>query len=199
MKRIKDYNQFLNEKFADQYPKDSWVNINITRVEFSDIIEDLIKNAYKNVPGGTLEDPKKTITDQDVDYWRANDVDEDPDADAVIFGKDSVYGVKLIGMGQDGTKKAKVEVIKKLQDDLSHLGFFTEISDNILNLIKSKEIPYINNKEEAEKILKKNIEWVGSVDGLDKDGWYYRNIHGHRKLKLLIGNPIGVSKDSLTK
>ena len=41
----------------------------------------------------------------------------------------------------------------------------------------------------TSSLLNKKIEWVGKEDGLKCDGWYYRDIHGHKKLKLLIGKP----------
>jgi len=198
MKRIKDYKQFLLEKFADKYPKRAWIDISGTREDFADVISSLINNAYKHVPGGTIEDPKTTIEDPAVDFWVANDLDEDPDCDAIIYGKHTTYGVKLTGMGQDGGREAKVETIKSLQKNLGSEGFYTEISENVLSLL-SKDIPYVNNQEDVEKIIKKKIEWVGKADGLEKDGWYYRNIGGHRKLKLLVGNPKGISKDALSE
>lgn len=186
MKHVKMFESFVAEKFADVYPKNTWVDMSMTKDEFSEIA-DLINNAYKNVSGGTIEDPEKIIADKDVNFWQGNDIDEDPECDAVIFGKHTAYGIKLIGMGQDGSRAAQLRTIKNYKSILAKDGFYTEISPSVLSLLDN--LPYIDNKEDVERILKKRVEWVGSEDGLKCDGWYYRDIHGHKKLKLLIGKP----------
>lgn len=186
MRHLRLFEEFVSEKFADVYPKNSWVDLSMNREEFAEIV-DLINNAYKNVAGGTLEDPEKIVADKDVTFWQGNDMDEDPECDAVIFGKNTAYGIKLIGMGQDGSRAAQIQTIKNYKGILSKDGFYTEISPSVLGLLG--DIPCVDNKEEVERVLNKKIEWVGKEEGLKCDGWYYRDIHGHRKLKLLIGKP----------
>ncbi len=90
-------------------------------------------------------------------------------------------------MGQDGTKEAKVSLIKTLLDYLKHNGYYIEVSDRLADILS--EIPSVSNPEEVKRILGKEIEWVGKAEGHPHDGWYYRSIHGYRKMKLLIGKP----------
>lgn len=100
---INEFRKFMTEKFADEYPKNTWVNISATRKEFGSEIVSLIVNAYKNVPHGNLESPLTTLHDSSVDFWLGNDLDDDPDCDVILYGKNTRYGVKIIGMGQGRT------------------------------------------------------------------------------------------------
>lgn len=186
MNIITRFELFLLERFADDYPKDSWEDIAHTRDRYDELAE-LIANAYKNVPGGSLEDPLDIKKDPSMNYWMAIDNDQDPDCDAVIFGKKTKYGIKITGMGQDGTRAAKMEVIRTMLADLKNNGYYSEVSDSVMSMLKG--IPYVNNKEDVEKILGKTVTWIGKIDGLDTDGWYERDIHGHKKTKLLVGMP----------
>ena len=92
------------------------------------------------------------------------------------------------GMGQNGTQQAKKDAIKKMSEDLHHPAFYAEVSDNLAKFI-SKDIKYVNNKEEVEKVLSKKVEWVGKREGYEQAGWYKRDIHGTERTKLLIGQP----------
>ena len=183
---IKKFKQFVLEDFADDYPKNEWSDIADTKDKYDEITE-LVRNAYKNVPGGSLEDPESIKKDPRVDYWRAIDMDDDPECDAVLFGKHSRYGIKLTGLGQDGTKPAKTEVIATMLADLKNNGYYCEISGNLVTALK--DVPYVNDPEEVAEVLGKDIEWIGKMDGFEQDGWYSRMIHGHRKEKLLVGIP----------
>ena len=184
--RIKRFLEFVLEDFADDYPKKEWSDINDTRDRYDELVQ-LINNAYKNVPGGNLENPEEIRKDPRVNYWMAIDNDEDPECDAVIFGKSTDYGIKLTGMGQDGSLLAKHDVIKMLLHDLKNNGYYSEISDNIISLLK--DVPYVDNKKDVEKILGKEVRWIGHIGGMKYDGWYERDIHGHKKIKLLVGSP----------
>jgi hypothetical protein len=191
---IKTFDQFINEKFADKYSKQKWENIAQERDEYFDEIVDLINNAYKDVAGGTLESPATIIKDKEVDYWQAIDVDDDPDCDAVIFGKNTKFGIKVIGIGQDGGRDARMEVIRKQLTELKKPGNYCEVSTSLGKFLDG--IQYINTKEEVEKVINKKIEWVGAIDGYSQDGWYYRDIHGRKTLKILIGRPNGIEASS---
>lgn len=191
---IKNFKQFLLEDFANIHPKNKWEDIADEKNEYAKILMDLINNAYNNNGGNIQGD---IIKDPTVTYWKAIDVDSDPDCDAVIYGKTTKFGAKITGIGQDGGKLAKTSVIHKLTNELRTDGFYTEISENLVKFMNN--IPYINNKEEVEKILQKKIDWVGTIDDYPNiSGWYYRNIDGHKKLKLLVGHPKGISKKDIS-
>ncbi len=95
MKKIKKFDQFVLEDFADDYPKNKWEDITDTRDKYDELVG-LIQNAYKNVPGGNLENPEDIKRDKRVNYWTAIDVDGDPECDAVIFGKKPITVLNLM-------------------------------------------------------------------------------------------------------
>ena len=181
MRIIKKYERFILEKFADDYPKNTWVDINTTKAKYAENIIDIISHAY----GGEENIQKDILTDPTVNYWQAIDVDDDPDMDAVLYGKKTKFGIKITGIGQDGGRMAKMQALSKQIEEIKTGNFYCEISDNLLKFMKN--VPYIKNQDDVEKIINKKVKWIGDIEGID--GWYEREIDGYVKKKLLVGRP----------
>lgn len=80
--------------------------------ELSTEVHGLINTAYSNIGGHfKMKNPSEVYKNAKNKYrnWRAIDIDDDPYADAVTFGKQTKYGNKFAGSGHDGSKNAKRE------------------------------------------------------------------------------------------
>ena len=77
-------------------------------------------NKNRNQSGDTNE---STLNDfyknEELVYWRAANIDDDPYADVVIFGTKREYGFKISGWGHDGGKGARRHLIEELTSLLS--------------------------------------------------------------------------------
>ena len=98
--------------------------------------------------------------------------------------KKTQYGLKSIVAGQDGSSEAKKDLLDNTAKEMFRKGFYAEVSDKLAEILLNKyHVPYVDNKEEVEQILRKPVKWIG-------DGWYERNISGvgnHKKI--LVGRP----------
>ena len=191
------------EKFADYgAPKNQWVKLdpeklkadaqkNGGEITIADEVFDLIDQAYRNI-GGHINLPNKQSIPADYDGWEVIDVDDDPDPDALKFSK----GNKMAGGGHDGSEKAKTAYLAKTAEMLQQNGFYGELSKALAHIMITKfHVPFVPNKEDVEKVLKKKVNWIGKhPEGKypGYDGWYERSIGGHREMKILLGQPSGV-------
>jgi len=71
-----------------------------------------------------------------VKYWIADDVDEDPNADAALGGRETTYGVKMTMMGQDGSPEGKQAAMFKMLQLMKTRGFYAELDYSIGSKIK---------------------------------------------------------------
>ena len=115
----------------------------------SDVI-DLIQTAYKNTKGSYVNS-KKDIN-RSV-FWDVIDVDGEFDADAVIFGRKSPFGIKIQGIGHDGEQKSKKVVIAKIVKLLNTSGYWIEASDALENVLYKSGTNYIKSEKIAQSIL----------------------------------------------
>ncbi len=177
--------------------KNKWVPIQQTDKEnlVSNFWE-LVEIAYHDMGGHLKVKNKEDLLRRDWDVWYANDVDEDPQADVVFFGKRTPFGVKVIGVGHDGGRQAKREAIFQRGNFLFKPGAYIEASGKPYMILRNKfNIGYINDPSIVQTVLNKEIKWHGKhPEGKDKDplqstGWYSRPIGGKWVYKIMMGKP----------
>ena len=62
-------------------------------------------------------------------------------------------------------------------------------------MIKYYNAPFVDNEEDVQKVLGKEIEWIGPhPEGKypKHPGWYKRKLGGNMHMKILLGRPNGV-------
>jgi len=180
MKHLHTFESFLNEKFADKYPKEKYVELaHSDMIDYADDIVRLINTAYAD-KGGNLEIKNgNDLKRSDITYWVAKDIDADPDADIAIGGKPTKHGVKMTIMGQDGSREAKKDVILKMIELMKTRGFYAELD---VDLAQKLGLAIIKDEKKIRNVLNKEIEYHG-------DGTYDRNIAGGMHTKVLVGIP----------
>lgn len=152
-------------------------------------IFDLVDYAYRSALGEPhvgVKTPDDVIG-KEYDYWEAIDINNDPDADAVLFGK-SKFGVKISGIGHNGEKLAKSEAIKFIVNQLHKNGYWVEASSPIADILKAKGAPILKDKEKIKMIFP-NSEFTRWYD----DGSYNRIIDNKLRnssaREYIFGNP----------
>jgi len=119
------------------------------------------------------------------DFWKAIDLDENPDANAVIFGRQN-HGIKIGGIGHDGEKISKSVIVNGLVKLLSEPGYWTEASDPVSPILKAKGAPILKDKMKIQSLFPdaKILQW-------NDDGSYVRQINdrGETSQEFIFGNP----------
>ena len=201
MKRLLNYKDFINEKYSGDHAKElgidsgQWVQIDPSEhPELSKEFFDLLKVAYTEVGGHVkIKSPKDVFSDKDWTYWKGIDIHDSPDVDLIVFGKETPFGIKTAGVGHDGKKDSRKEFLKQKAMDLSTMGYYSEVSDKLAEiLLKKYKVPQVTSEAEIEKILKgKEFEFHGKhpQGNMPGDGWYSRKIGGKTHTKIMVGNP----------
>lgn len=192
---VKKYLEFLNEKTSGQIfnPKrGEYKVINATDYpELSSEFFDLIKTAYSEIGGhGKINTTDDVFKDPDWNYWAGVDIHGTNDFDIVFIGSKTNFGIKYTCIGHDGELDSRRKMTQEFADKLETYGYYAEVSDKFGEILTVKyNVPIINNQEEVKKILNKEIDWVGVINGKHGDGWYVRKINGNLKTKLMVGRP----------
>jgi hypothetical protein len=182
------------KKFSDLVGKKSWATL-LPAVMSDEGLQkelfDLIQTAYKPI-GGHLKIKKPSDIKKEIFFANAIDVDKDPEADAVVFGKIRAGRQKLTGMGHDGSSAGKQQAMKKWGEQLKAGKAFAEVSGAIAHITLNKlGANSIGGEEVVKKMLPgKSIEWVGkhpSGKFPGNDNWYRRKIGGKSELKIMVG------------
>ena len=189
MIRLKD---ILKE--MEGFPKGEYVKIDDT-AELQRIkqdIFDLIQTAYKPIGGHLNFKTPDDVLDPDVTFWKAADIDADPELDVVYFGKDTAFGTKHTGLGHDGDRGNIKNLLIRKTGELKSPGNYVEISGAAFDSFVTKGgVPTIEDEAMVRRILKgKDIEWHGAHPKGTKpgNGWYTRTIGGKPVIKTLAGN-----------
>ena len=178
--------------------KNKWVPVGKSdKKVLMDEFKKLIDHAYEPIGGHLkIKDTDDMLRD-DWDVWWANDVDEDPDADVVFFGKRTPFGIKLVGVGHDGGRIARRESLLYRGHFLLQKGGYLETSDKPYMILHNKfNVPIIKDPKVVQAVLNKPIRWYGlhpkgkEGDPYGNDAWYSRKIGGKEVLKVLMGNPM---------
>lgn len=164
--------------------KQVWYQLdNKAVLNISDNIIDLIQTAYSSTKYGSFVNNKSDL--QRSFFWKSVDIDDDPEADAVIFGRKSPNGIKIQGIGHDGVKKSKEEVIKHLIKILKQPGYWVEASDALEHILYKAGVPYISSEKVAQSIFpNSDLQMQGD------SGQYVRTLEGGKKVKeTIFGKP----------
>jgi len=178
---VKVFETWLAEAFADKYGKHVYAELQHSDLgEYGDSIVNLIKTAYADKGGSNEIKSQNDLKKSDLTYWIAKDINDNPDADVVLGGKTTPAGTKIVTIGQDGSKAAKSDVIKKMVDLMRTRGFYAEMDPD---LAQKLGLTPLKGEDRIAKILKKDIKY-------SKDGTYERDITGlGTKRKVLVGIP----------
>jgi hypothetical protein len=171
----------LPEAFADEFAKNQWIQLTKDTVKtYSDEIIYLIIGAY-TAKGGNFEFKKADdIKQSDLDFWVANDVDTDPEMDAVLGGKKTPAGTKMTVFGQDGSSVAKKVGIVRMIKLMKTRGFYAELD---MDLATKLGLEIIKDEAEIRKVINKDLK-------MNPDGSYDRQLTGGPvKTKVLVGIP----------
>jgi hypothetical protein len=198
MKLLREYiRELLQEKkFSDlRVPKGVWEKIPPQYISsepdeegLDHEIFDLISTAYSSLPGGNIKVKSPDDVPGEYTFFDVVDVDDDPQPDAVVFGKVRGNALKIGGMGHDGAKGKRVS-ITRLIELLKQPGFFAEVSGVPAKIALSAGVPVVEDEQKVRDLIKRDLEWVGEAEGKDGRGWYKRQYGpGVHHLKIVVGS-----------
>ena len=182
----------LVDLLLEDFPKGQYVSLDGSEKEQAQKdLFDLIDNAYKSIGGHVKFKSPSDVMDPELQFWRAADLDDDPELDVVYFGKKTPFGVKHTGIGHDGERGNIKNLLIRKSGELKSPGNYVEVSGGAFDSFVGKGgVPTIDDEETVRAILnKKDIEWHGEHPKGTKpgNGWYTRTIGGQKLTKTLAG------------
>ena len=198
MKNLLSYEQFVNEAVSGEIfnPKrNKAMEFNPNKhPELSTEFFDLITTAYAEIGGhAKIKSPNDVFSDPDWNWWEGVDIHGSNDFDIVMFGSKTKFGVKFSGVGHDGTKEAKRVYIESRAEDLLKPGYYIEVSGRLAEILIDKyHCPVVDVQSIVEKVMGRKLDWRGKNPDDTKmpgDGWYVREIGGHKHAKIMLGKP----------
>tara|TARA_R110001583_G_scaffold6947_7_gene34743 strand:+ start:1234 stop:1797 length:564 start_codon:yes stop_codon:yes gene_type:complete len=183
----------LIDILLEEYPKGKYIPLEGEELnKAKQDLFDLIQNAYKSIGGHLKMNSPDDVLDPDTNFWRAADIDEDPELDVVYFGKITPIGIKHTGIGHDGRSSNIKNLLIRKSKELGEPGNYVEVSGAAFNsFVKRGGVPIIDDEEKVRAVLSgKEIEWHGEhPEGKHEgSGWYTRSIGGTKITKTLVGN-----------
>lgn len=178
--------------------KNKWVPVSQSdRNDLADNFFNLVNIAYSPLGGHLKVENSEDLKREDWDVWHAIDLDDDPDADVVLFAKRTPFGVKLIGVGHDGAKKSRMQALYQRADFLGKKGTYLEASGKTYMILRNKyNISIVKDPSVVQAVLDKPIQWHGahpegkSGDPHGNPFWYTRKIGKKQVTKIMMGDPI---------
>jgi hypothetical protein len=198
MKIVYGFQDWLNEKSSGelfQPKRNQPVQFDPKRhPELADEFFDLIATAYAEIGGhAKVQSPRDVFADPDWDFWEGVDIHGDQNFDIILFGSKTRYGIKYAGVGHDGSKDAKRVYLDARGKELHKSGNYIEVSGKLAAILIGKYgCPVVSDHKDVEKVLGKEVEWLGKNTqeaGMPGDGWYIRKIGGHPHAKIMLGKP----------
>ena len=183
----------LMDLLEEKYPKGKYIPLDAEeKKEAQQNLYDLISNAYSSIGGHVKFQSPSDIVDPEFDYWRAADLDDDPELDVVYFGKYANMGKKFSGIGHDGKRDNVKNLLIRASSQFKKPGNYIEVSGDAFNSFVGRGgVPTIDDEATVRAILKgKDIEWHGEhpTGKHEGNGWYTRTIGGQKLTKTLAGN-----------
>jgi hypothetical protein len=172
-------------RILEDLPKNKWVDVD--PIKYSDDLISIVQTAYKNTPAGSFVNSKKDLMGSD---WHSIDIDSDPDVDATIFyrkprGGETWKGVKIQGIGHDGSRNAIDKVLKQLKTLLGRRGVWVEASDALEHVLYKMGVQYIDDQSVARKVFPNTgLEMTGNR------GQYTRTAGSSKVKETIFGKPI---------
>ena len=171
---------YEHQTFADKYGKNKYIQITSSDIsDYKEIFFNLIKTAYADKGGNFEISNPNDLVASGLNFWIANDMDSDPDADVAIGGKQTPHGTKITVMGQDGTREAKKDIIHKIIQLMNTKGFYIELDPQLADKFNLQPIA---DEKIIRHVLNKEISY-------NDDGTYERLLGGHMHTKVLVGKP----------
>ncbi len=127
----------------------------------ADNLINLVQTAYKNTQLrsyiNTKDDLKRSF------YWEVVDIDTDPLADVVVFGRtarsqESWDGIRIQGIGHDGERISKDYALDKIKSILNTSGFWIEASGILERRLREMGVR-ICTQTEVESIFDNVLEY----------------------------------------
>jgi hypothetical protein len=183
----------LVDLLLEDYPKGQYIPLDDKeKQQAKQDLFDLIQNAYKSIGGHVKFKSPDDVMDSELQFWRAADLDDDPELDVVYFGKITPSGVKHTGIGHDGERGNIKNLLIRKSGELKSPGNYVEVSGAAFDSFVNKGgVPPIEDEDKVRAILKgKELEWHGKHPQGTKpgNGWYTRTIGGKKLTKTLAGN-----------
>jgi len=183
----------LVDLLLEDYPKGQYIPLDDKeKQQVKQDLFDLIQNAYKDIGGHVKFKSPDDVMDSGVQYWRAADLDDDPELDVVYFGKVTPFGIKHTGIGHDGERPNIKSLLIRKSKELGEPGNYVEVSGAAYKVFVDRGgVPVIDSEEKVRAILKgKELEWHGEhPEGKQPgNGWYTRTIGGQKITKTMAGN-----------
>ena len=182
----------LVDLLLEDYPKGVYIPLgDEEKQQAQKDLFDLISNAYASIGGHVKFNEPSDVMDSELQFWRAADLDDDPELDVVYFGKVTPFGVKHTGIGHDGNRGNIKNLLIRKSRDLNNPGNYVEVSGAAFDSFVGKgRVPVIDDEETVRTILKgKELEWHGKHPEGKKpgNGWYTRTIGGQKLTKTMAG------------
>lgn len=156
----------VEKSFQDMYhSKNKWIQLRNRgeKRELQDNLYVLIGNSYGPIGGHPRIPNISAILNSELTYWEAIDDDKDPDADAVLFGRRTKHGIKIIGMGHDGSSVAKSDLIRKMVAQLGKAGYYLEASGAVLHILYKGGTPYVTDPKKIKQMYPdRNVKWLNN-------------------------------------
>lgn len=153
--------------------------------EIAEEIFNLISTAYNRLGGhAKIRTPNDLVNNPKLTYWQGTDIHDTEDFDVILFGKDTIHGVKLTGGGHDGVDNSKRLFIQQFAEKLQTSGHYAEVSGKLADIMINKyKVPIVKDYDVVEKLLKNK-----KITPL-RDGVYSRQIGGREHEKIIVGKP----------
>ena len=189
----------IEKTFSDLgVKKGQWVDVpeqdlavHTPDIDIDDEVYDLIDTAYASI-GGNLKISSPDDLPAGYTFFDVVDIDDDPQPDAVVFGKMRGENLKIGGMGHDGGKGKRVS-ISRLIDLVKLPGNFAEVSGRPAEIAVAAGVPVVTDPEKVSALIQRDMDWIGAHPTNDycpgTDGWYCRSYTcGEAHLKIIVGN-----------
>lgn len=161
--------------------KGEWILLSSSgeAMEIYQTLIDLVKNAYENTKLGTFLKYRSDIGKSQ--YWEIVNVDDDPEPDVCVFGRnpgsnEKWSGIKLQGLGHDGQRISKHSAVEKMVSLLNKGGFWIEASDVVESILRKKGVR-ICKEEEVSKAF------PNGIDKYNSDGSYLRTLPDGKQIQ----------------
>jgi len=186
MKHLKKFEDYT---FQDVFGvKNEWKELSMEeRQKLKKEIWHIVDHAYTPLGGHfRIKSPESVVTDKDLVFWDAINVDDDPHTDCVIFARRSPFGYKISGWGHDGGREAKNSLMKQLATLLSDKSrnIWIECAGAPAYILNTKFGLKPASKEIVEQLFDTPIEWL-------ENGYYERELGENQKTdkEIVLGNP----------